>query len=199
MLIYQIQNQNNGKVYIGQTTSDPELRWRQHRNLLRRGVHPNKKLQHAWDKHEEVNFVFRVVEYPSHIDDIDELERLWIGSVDGHHYNLTTGGKSFHMTDDVKQRISATLKGRAKTAEHNAKVSAAMKGKKKSDAHIQKMKAVRLSDEQKAHLRAINLKHRTHCPHGHEYSVENTRIDKKGVKNCRTCARIRTQTRRANV
>lgn len=27
----------------------------------------------------------------------------------------------------------------------------------------------------------------THCPRGHEYTPKNTRIDKKGVKNCRAC------------
>lgn len=28
---------------------------------------------------------------------------------------------------------------------------------------------------------------RTHCPHGHEYTPENTYIDKRGSRNCRAC------------
>ena len=30
---------------------------------------------------------------------------------------------------------------------------------------------------------------RTHCKHGHEFTAENTRIDRKGKRVCRTCAR----------
>lgn len=37
---------------------------------------------------------------------------------------------------------------------------------------------------------------KTHCPHGHEYSPENTRVSKAGSRNCRLCHRRRN--RRAN-
>lgn len=33
---------------------------------------------------------------------------------------------------------------------------------------------------------------KTHCPHGHEYSPENTRIS-NGSRNCRTCQRERAR------
>lgn len=52
------------------------------------------------------------------------------------------------------------------------------------------------------HLDAVTLKvnverglsfrtsrHLTHCPHGHPYDSENTYINKKGRKVCRTCKR----------
>jgi hypothetical protein len=32
---------------------------------------------------------------------------------------------------------------------------------------------------------------KTHCPQGHEYTPENTRICNKGKRNCRACARAR--------
>lgn len=31
----------------------------------------------------------------------------------------------------------------------------------------------------------------THCPQGHEYSPENTRLNKSGARNCRACQRAR--------
>lgn len=31
---------------------------------------------------------------------------------------------------------------------------------------------------------------RTHCPSGHEYSEENTRLDPAGSRHCRTCDRL---------
>lgn len=36
-----------------------------------------------------------------------------------------------------------------------------------------------------------HLQGRTHCPHGHEWTAENTYWDPRGKRNCRTCARIR--------
>lgn len=35
----------------------------------------------------------------------------------------------------------------------------------------------------------------THCPHGHEYTPENTRIAKHGGRNCRTCQNQRNAAR----
>ena len=31
---------------------------------------------------------------------------------------------------------------------------------------------------------------KTHCPQGHEYTEENTRVSKRGQRSCRTCHRI---------
>lgn len=41
-------------------------------------------------------------------------------------------------------------------------------------------------------LAASNAKARakTHCKHGHEYTPENTRYDKKGHRMCRACGRV---------
>jgi ribosome-binding protein aMBF1 (putative translation factor) len=33
----------------------------------------------------------------------------------------------------------------------------------------------------------------THCPAGHEYTPQNTRVDRKGKRNCRTCSRGHTR------
>lgn len=40
-------------------------------------------------------------------------------------------------------------------------------------------------------------KSKTHCPHGHKYTPENTRLTTLGGRSCRTCerARIRTKAR----
>ena len=36
---------------------------------------------------------------------------------------------------------------------------------------------------------AVNAR-KTHCPKGHEFTPENTRIDKKGARRCRECERL---------
>lgn len=38
----------------------------------------------------------------------------------------------------------------------------------------------------------IRNKYVTHCPRGHEYTENNTYIDKTGGRRCRACARMRT-------
>lgn len=37
----------------------------------------------------------------------------------------------------------------------------------------------------------------THCIHGHEFTVENVRLDKNGHRHCRACARDFTRAYRA--
>ena len=40
------------------------------------------------------------------------------------------------------------------------------------------------------------LRERTHCPQGHEYNEENTRITKQGWRKCRACAREQMRRKR---
>lgn len=37
---------------------------------------------------------------------------------------------------------------------------------------------------------------KTRCKHGHEFTTENTRVDSRNGRVCRTCERIRAQSRR---
>ena len=39
---------------------------------------------------------------------------------------------------------------------------------------------------------------KTHCYVGHEYTPENTRVDNRGYRFCRTCARINGRVRLKN-
>lgn len=50
----------------------------------------------------------------------------------------------------------------------------------------------------KANMERISAT-RTHCPHGHEYTEENTRTDHRGRRSCRACARVRREALRAGV
>ena len=42
------------------------------------------------------------------------------------------------------------------------------------------------------------LRSRTQCPHGHEYSLDNTYIDATGRRHCRRCNRERAAERKRN-
>lgn len=59
--IYEIFCIKNGRRYVG-SAMDMQKRWRQHYTALSLGKHHTKHLQHAWNKHGEYGFVFRVIE-----------------------------------------------------------------------------------------------------------------------------------------
>jgi group I intron endonuclease len=60
--IYKITNNDNGKVYVGQSVNIFK-RINTHRTKLRRGVHGNNHLQLAWNMYEEDSFSFEVLEF----------------------------------------------------------------------------------------------------------------------------------------
>jgi group I intron endonuclease len=60
--VYQIRNVTNNKRYIG-STNDLRGRWRKHKLSLFKDAHHSIKLQRAWNKANENDFVFEVLLY----------------------------------------------------------------------------------------------------------------------------------------
>ena len=58
--IYMIQNEIDGKMYVGQA-EDIGLRWSTHLSLLQSGKHPSKYLQEAVDQFGIENFSFTIL------------------------------------------------------------------------------------------------------------------------------------------
>jgi group I intron endonuclease len=74
--VYQILCRPTGKVYVGSAVNLNE-RWRAHVSMLRRGVHTNLYLQHAWDKYGEEYFEFWVIDFVER-DRLLIVEQYWI-------------------------------------------------------------------------------------------------------------------------
>jgi group I intron endonuclease len=72
--IYQIKNSINGEYYIGSAV-DFRSRWRSHLSYLRRGVHNNPILQHAWAKYGEAAFVFEILDIVENLEELLEREQ----------------------------------------------------------------------------------------------------------------------------
>lgn len=134
--IYKIENLVNGKVYVGQTIQDFEVRKGQHVSALRHNRHNNDHLQRAWNKYGENNFKFSIIEKCSY-DTLDEKEVKWIkhyreskGS-----YNLESGGNKHkrHSTYS-KIKMSKVMKEITQRPEFKKKRAKLMKGKNNINA-----------------------------------------------------------------
>lgn len=104
MLLYQIIHLESGFKYIGQTTRPPIKRWREHLYPLRKGNHPNRYLQAAWDKYGEKSFKFEIIKEYSTLEELNsaEIDLIKNGT---DLYNLADGGNTFKHKDDAKKRI----------------------------------------------------------------------------------------------
>ena len=142
--IYCIQNEIDGKRYIGRS-ANVSKRWREHKALLRKGKHHNKHLQHAWNCYGEGSFHFEVLEY-ANPDKLGELEIAYISkykTFGENGYNFTMGGDGgllgMVISEDTRRKISEANKGKHHTPEEKAKTSKALKGRTFSDEHKRKI------------------------------------------------------------
>lgn len=111
MFIYKIENTVTKKVYIGKTISaNIELRWKDHRNKLRRGTHVNHYIQRAYNKYGVGSFVYSILSEHNNLDELNDAETIAII----HHrscnptygYNMSFGGEGDLRTDVVKKKLS---------------------------------------------------------------------------------------------
>lgn len=113
--IYRIQNNVNGKVYIGQSI-DIKKRWKNHVRDLRKGAHVNVYLQDAWTTYGEKAFSFDVLKKCSS-GNLDYFERYYIDQYDSRNrargYNIAEGPRGRFTTsywENNKELIVITPK-----------------------------------------------------------------------------------------
>lgn len=120
MGVYAITSPS-GKQYIG-STADIDLRWRQHRRRLDRGVHHARALQAAWRKYGAESFTFSVLEVVEDRVVLLEREQAWLDrrseATGGRGYNgqpnATRSGKKQEATPALRA-YWASMRGRPAT------------------------------------------------------------------------------------
>ncbi len=110
--IYQIKNIINGKLYIG-STKNLYKRYYDHSYRLKRNIHENSKLQNAFNKYGEENFIFEAVEFVEDEDKLLEYEQYWIDRFDvvNKGYNINPTSNNTIMTEETKKKISIANSG----------------------------------------------------------------------------------------
>lgn len=162
--IYKITCTPTGKIYIGSST-DIAQRWNEHRSQIRRKIHPNARLQNAWDKYGESNFILEVVELvPPML--LLERENHWLSHLRpyerGIGFNIaqyakySTLGRKLSPEHRMKLSIAGkgrvgSMKGKTLSPETRAKISAALRGKEMP--HRRKKQSPELVEKRIAPLR----------------------------------------------
>jgi group I intron endonuclease len=144
--IYKIINVVTNSFYIGSSVNLQKRKSR-HFSTLRRGVHANRHLQAAWNKHGEAAFVFAIVE--AHSEDVDLLEKenVWLREHVGKDYCYNMGtdataptlgwtgeknpmwGRTFTHTKEAREAIRVASSGRIHTDNAKEKIAARLRGK----------------------------------------------------------------------
>ena len=98
--VYKITNMVNGKFYIG-SSNNIYNRWCQHKNSLNEGTHGNTHLQNAWNKYEEQNFKFEIIEEcaPEMQFEREQFYLNKLNPFDDNGYNIVRQISKEHMSD----------------------------------------------------------------------------------------------------
>lgn len=131
-VIYRITNILNGKIYFGQTKSNPpSLRWNRHKYSANKGC--KVPIHCAIALYGIDSFKFEIECY---CDTLDELNKKEIELISKNNtfcpngYNIMKGGDNYEKTDEHKQKIANSLRGKKKTPEQIEKIKIAKTGRK---------------------------------------------------------------------
>lgn len=110
MIIYKAQNLINGKIYIGQTTLNLDVRKRQHINSWKYGIKYPFTL--AIKKYGAENFVWDIIFQDDSItiEELNDIESYYIdrynSSIEKNGYNLRACGENKFLSQETKLKIS---------------------------------------------------------------------------------------------
>lgn len=141
-VIYKIVNNINGKVYVGQTVRNLEIRWKEHlRDAKSRRSHTY--FCNTLNKYGEENFTREVIYECQNQKELDEKEIFFVEefqSLSPNGYNHAAGSGTGHISEETKKKMSKAGKGRPKSPEHRKAIGNALRGQKHSDERVQKNK-----------------------------------------------------------
>ncbi len=177
--VYVIINKINSKIYVGSTINFNK-RWKQHISALNLNRHDNSYLQKSWNKYGKINFEFKVIEEVEP-EFLLEREQYYINLYNACDKNsgynlLPIAGNmlGYKHTDESKEKISASHKGKILSADTKNKIGLGHTGIKYKTNRKEK-RVIKHSDETKLKMSEIRK--------GKKYTDEakkNMSLAKKG-------------------
>lgn len=143
--VYQHKNKTNGKIYIGITSQTPEERWGANGLNYKSSPHFYAAIQkYGWDNFEH-NILYTNLTKDEACQKEQELISYFNSMNREYGYNSTSGGESFIMNEETKQKISQAMIGNRNGLGHPCspekakKISEAQKGRTFTEEHKQKL------------------------------------------------------------
>lgn len=143
--VYQHKNKINGKVYIGITSRKPEERWGSNGVNYKTNPHFYAAIQkYGWD-----NFEHNILYINCTKEEACLMEQILIKQYNSTNrefgYNSTSGGETFTMNAESRQKLSNAMKGNKNSLGHpcseekKEKIRQAQKGRTFTEEHKKKL------------------------------------------------------------
>lgn len=128
--IYEIRNKVTGVSYIG-SSINTEVRKRQHIYALRKGKHPARYMQNAWNKHGEDAFEFLILEEVPDVLRLIEREQHWIDTKKPRYNSreVAESNRGLKQSPEVIQAKRERQTGVARPPQVKAKIREALAGR----------------------------------------------------------------------
>jgi len=195
--IYKIVHKNSGKYYVGSTV-DFIKRWNVHKRNLNKNKHINLHLQHAWNKHGNDSFEFKIVEYVDNVFGRHNVELLKIeqkyldiaksdkdSNIDSHYnicYDATAPNLGRKFSKETIIKMSNASKKRKFSEETKKLLSHLAKERYKSQEERKK-----ISDSLKGHKLSNETKEKIKFARSKQIFSQKTRklwsVNRTGEKN----------------
>lgn len=129
--IYMHKNKINNKVYIGQTSQNPLKRWDNGKGYVTSPKFYKAIQKYGWDNFEHIILYTNLTLDEANLKE-QELISKYHSTEDNFGYNITSGGKNFHHSEETKQKIgkanSKSLKGKHWSEEQHELMSKMFSG-----------------------------------------------------------------------
>lgn len=186
MIIYKITNKVNNKIYIGQTKTTLQKRWRRHTwDCTTSNI--RMAISHAIKKHGKENFTIVEIDNASNLEELNEKEEYYIklyNSMSPNGYNLTSGGKVKLVSEETKIKISLSNKGKKASPETLKKLSESHKGFKVTEETKKKLSLI--NKGKTPHINTINASREKNSK---TYNIISPNGDLVKIKNLREFCR----------